>query len=57
MHNTTALAEHGVFHRNQRKRLGDSAIGVDPHVERCATPNLDNDLHDFQLLTDEHGLD
>lgn len=31
--------------------LGDSAIGVDPHVERCVTPNVDNDLHDLQLLT------
>lgn len=51
------LPSNGVFHGNQRKRLGDRAIGVDPHVERCATPNLDNDLHDLQLLTDEYGLD
>lgn len=51
MHNTTALGEQGVFHWNRGKRLGDSAIGVDPHVEICVTPNLDNDLHDLQLLT------
>ena len=51
MHNTTALGEQGVVHWNREKRLGDNAIGVDPHVERCVIPNLDNDLHDLQLLT------